>query len=67
MCVVTPQKSSKSLSVNYKIPLTNIETLRKKYFFHPRVHVIGLQKCMTTIPGLLTIFEKISNFVNILV
>ena len=36
-----------------------MDTLRKMYFFHPRVHVIGLQKCMTTISGLLTIVIKI--------
>ena len=35
-----------------------MDTLRKMHFFHPCIHVIGLQKCMTAIPGLLTIFKK---------
>ena len=51
----------------YKVPIPNMDTLRKMYFFHPRVHVIGLQKCMTTIPGQLTIIIKISDLVTILV
>ena len=40
---------------------------KENAFFHPRIHVIGLQKCMTTIPGLLTIFKKISNLEHVLV
>ena len=48
-----------------KIPVPNMDTLRKMYFFHPRVHLIGLQKCMTTISGLLT--KKFSNLVIILI
>ena len=44
-----------------------MDTLRKMHFFHPCIHVIGLQKCMTTIPGLLTTFKKISSLVNVLV
>ena len=38
-----------------KVPGPNVDTLRKMYFFHPRVHVVGLQKNITTISGLLTI------------
>ena len=41
-----------------KVPVPNMDTLRKMYFFHPRVHVIGLQKCITTISGLLAIVTK---------
>ena len=44
-----------------------MDTLRKMHFFHPSIHVIGLQKCMTTIPGLLTIFKKISNLLNVVI
>ena len=50
-----------------KVPVPNIDTLRKMYFFHPRVHIIGLQKCMITISGLLTIVIKINNLVITLV
>ena len=41
----------------YKVLVHNMDTLWKKYFFHPRVHIIGLQKCTTTF-GLLIIVLK---------
>ena len=44
-----------------------MDTLRKMHFFYPRIRVIGHQKCMTTIPGLLTIFKKISNLLNVVI
>ena len=40
--------------VIYKVPVPNMNTLRKMHIFHPHVYVIGLQKCMTTISELLT-------------
>ena len=40
------------------VPVPYMDTLKKMHFFHPRLHVIGLQKCMTTIPGLLNILKK---------
>ena len=49
-----------------KVPVPNMVTLRKMYFFHTRVQVTGLKKCMTTISGLLAIVKKISNLVIIL-
>ena len=52
---------------SYIVPVPYMDTLRKMHFIHPRIHVIGLQKCMTTIPELFTIFKKISNLVNVLV
>ena len=64
---VSINKSSNGRDVNvfilfsttfYMVPVPNMDTLRKMYFFRPRVHVIGLQKCMTTISGLLTIAIK---------
>ena len=49
------------------VPVPYMDTLRKMHFFHSRIDVLRLQKRMTTIPGLLTTFKKISNLVNVLV
>ena len=46
------------LNIAITVPVPYMDTLRKIKKFHPRIHVIGLQKCMTTITGLLTIFKK---------
>ena len=45
------KKSIKRQIYKYKIPVPNVNTLRKMYFFQSRVHVIELHKSMTTIPG----------------
>ena len=60
---------SRQIQPNYPciVPVPYMDPLRKIRFFQPRMNVIGLEKCMTTIPGLLTIFKKISNLVNVLV
>ena len=54
-CDLVDDKHSKVIN---KINAPNMGTLREKYFFHPCAHIIGLQKGMTVISGLLTIVKK---------
>ena len=69
VCSVLPSWNSNfNIKKNiYIVPVPYLDTLRKMHFFHPCMHVIGLQKGMIIIPGLLTEFKKISNLVNALV
>ena len=62
MCFNERQPNTKNI-----VPVPYMDNQKKMHFFRPRIHVIGLQKCMTTIPGLMTIFKKISNLVSVVV
>ena len=45
-------------TVSSIVPVPYMDTLRKIHFYHPLVHVIGLQKYMSNISGQLTIVIK---------
>ena len=45
MCFNERQPNTKNI-----VPVPYMDNQKKMHFFRPRIHVIGLQKCMTTIP-----------------
>ena len=47
-----PQMIFRNTFIKYIVHVPYMDTLRKMHIFHPRIHVIELQKCMITIPGL---------------